>query len=110
MFFNPPAKCIVDVAFSMVQLFDTHFGQVVFGIVLVVLSATGGLFAQVLIAFFFTTSSVQLVSRSIVLQRILVGLITVTYDAIGDVVAVITLSLTIVFFAYLIVPVVAGYR
>ena len=47
MFFNPPAKCIVDVAvaFSMVQLFDTHFGQAVFGIVMVILGTAGGLFA-----------------------------------------------------------------
>ena len=47
MFFNPPAKCIVDVAvaFSMLQPFDTHFGQTVFGIVMVILGTAGGLFA-----------------------------------------------------------------
>ena len=45
MFFNPPAEGIVDVAvaFSMVQLFDTHFGQAVFGIV--ILGTADGLFA-----------------------------------------------------------------
>ncbi|PIT47093.1 hypothetical protein BHC45_00090 [Snodgrassella alvi] len=47
VFFNPPAECIVDVAitFSMVQLFDTHFGQAVFGIVMVILGTADGLFA-----------------------------------------------------------------
>ncbi|OTQ04259.1 hypothetical protein B6C87_13705, partial [Gilliamella apicola] len=47
VFFNPPAEGIVDVAvaFSMVQLFDTHFGQAVFGIVMVILGTAGGLFA-----------------------------------------------------------------
>ena len=35
VFFDPPAEGIVDVAvaFSMVQLFDMHFGQAVSGIV-----------------------------------------------------------------------------
>ena len=68
MFFNPPAERIVDVAvaFSMVQLFDTHFGQAVFGIVMVILGTAGGLFAAGTSVF---------------------------------VVAVIALSLTIVFFA-----------
>ncbi|WP_202984057.1 hypothetical protein [Snodgrassella sp. ESL0323] len=64
----------------MVQLFDTHFGQAVFGIVMVILGTAGGLFAartsvfvvavfqsaeaeqlikanQVLVAIFFTVSS-----------------------------------------------------
>ncbi|MGE9659287.1 hypothetical protein ACQP6C_12470 [Snodgrassella alvi] len=47
VFFNPPAEGIVDVAvaFSMVLPFDTHFGQAVLGIVMVILSTTGGLFA-----------------------------------------------------------------
>ena len=47
VFFNPPAEGIVDVAvaFSMVQLFDTYFGQAVFGIVMVILGTAGGLFA-----------------------------------------------------------------
>ena len=47
VFFDAPAKYIVDVAvaFSMVQLFDTHFGQAVFGIVMVILGTAGGLFA-----------------------------------------------------------------
>ena len=100
VFFNPPAEGIVDVAvaFSMVQLFDTHFGQAVFGIVMVILGTAGGLFAagtsvfvvavfqsaeaeqlikadQVLIAFFFTASSVQQVGRSIVLQGFPVSLV-----------------------------------
>ena len=46
MFFNPPAEGIVDVAvaFSMVQPFDTHFGQAVVGVVVVVLGSTDGLF------------------------------------------------------------------
>ena len=45
VFFYPPAEGIVDVAvaFSMVQLFDTHFGQAVFGIV--ILGTADGLFA-----------------------------------------------------------------
>ena len=41
MFFNPPAERIVDVAFSMVQLLDTHFGQAVFGTVMVLGTADG---------------------------------------------------------------------
>ena len=47
VFFNPPAEGIVDVAvaFSMVQLFDTHFGQAVFGIVMIILGTASGLFA-----------------------------------------------------------------
>ena len=125
VFFNPPAKRIVDVAaaFCMVQLFDTHFGQAVFGIVMVILGTAGGLFAagssmfvvavfqsaeaeqliktdQVLIAFFFTASSVQQVGRSIVLQGFPVRFVAAAFDASGYVVAVIALSLTIVFFAY----------
>ena len=45
VFFNPPAEGIVDVAvvFSMLQPFDTHFGQAVFGIVMVILGIAGGL-------------------------------------------------------------------
>ena len=125
VFFNPPAKRIVDVAvaFSMVQLFDTHFGQAVFGIVMVILGTAGGLFAagtsvfvvavfqsaeaeqliktdQVLIAFFFTASSVQQVGRSIVLQGFPVRFVAAAFDASGHVVAVIALSLSVVFFAY----------
>ena len=36
VFFNPPAERIVDVAvaFTMVQLFNTHFGQAVASIIL----------------------------------------------------------------------------
>ena len=47
VFFDAPAKYIVDVAvaFSMVQLFDTHFGQAVFGMVMIILGTAGGLFA-----------------------------------------------------------------
>ena len=107
----------------MVQLFDTHFGQAVFGIVMVILGTAGGLFAagssvfvvavfqsteaeqlikadQVLIAFFFTASSIQQVGRSIVLQGFPVGFVAAAFDASGHVVAVITLSLSVVFFAY----------
>ena len=125
VFFNPPAEGIVDVAvaFSMVQLFDTHFGQAVFGIVMVILGTAGGLFAagtsvfvvavfqsaeaeqlikadQVLIAFFFTASSIQQVGRSIVLQGFPVRFVAAAFDASGYVVAVIALSLSVVFFAY----------
>ena len=124
VFFNPPAKRIVDVAvaFSMVQPFDTHFGQAVFGIVMVILGTAGGLFAagssvfvvavfqsaeaeqlikadQVLIAFFFTASSVQQVGRSIVLQGFPVRFAAAAFDASGHVVAVIALSLPVVFSA-----------
>ncbi|KES12187.1 hypothetical protein SASC598O11_002870, partial [Snodgrassella alvi SCGC AB-598-O11] len=46
VFFDAPAKCIVDVAvaFSMLQPFDTHFGQAVSGIVMVILGTADGLF------------------------------------------------------------------
>ena len=55
---------------------------------------------QVLIAFFFTASSVQQVGRSIVLQGFPVRFVAAAFDAAGYVVAVITLSLSVVFFAY----------
>ncbi|OTQ55939.1 hypothetical protein [Gilliamella sp. A7] len=42
---DAPAEGIVAVAFSMVQLFDTHLGQAVFGIVMVILGTAGSLFA-----------------------------------------------------------------
>ena len=47
VFFNPPAEGIVDVAvaFSMVQLFDTHFGQAVFVVAVIALSLTIVFFA-----------------------------------------------------------------
>ena len=117
-----PFTCVA-VAFSMLQLFDTYIGQAVFGIVMVILGTAGGLFAagtsvfvvavfqsaeaeqlikadQVLIAFFFTASSVQQVGRSIVLQGFPVRFVAAAFDASGHVVAVIALSLSVVFFAY----------
>ena len=131
MFFNPPAEGIVDVAvaFSMVQPFDTHFGQAVSGIVMVILGTAGSLFAagtpvfvvavfqsaeaeqlikadQVLIAFFFTTSSVQQVGRSIVLQGFPVSLVTAAFDSASVIIAVIGLAVFAVFFAYQSVEVV----
>ena len=54
---------------------------------------------QVLIAFFFTASSVQQVGRSIVLQGFPVRFVAAAFDASGHVVAVITLPLSVVFFA-----------
>ena len=49
VFFDAPAEGIVDVAvaFSMVQLFDTYFGQAVYGIVMVILGTAGSLFVRV---------------------------------------------------------------
>ena len=129
VFFNPPAEDIVAVAFSMVQLFDTHFGQAVFGIVMVILGTAGGLFAagtsvfvvavfqsaeaeqlikadQVLIAFFFAASSIQQVSRSIVLQGFPVSLVSAAFNSAGVIIAVIGLAVFAVFFAYQLVEVV----
>ena len=53
---------------------------------------------QVLIAFFFTASSVQQVGRSIVLQGFPVCFVAAAFDASGYVVAVIALSLSVVVF------------
>ena len=103
-----------------VQFFYTYFGEAVFGIVMVILGTTGGLFAtgtsvfvvavfqsaeaeqlikadQVLIAFFFAASSVQQVGRSIVLQSFPVRFVAAAFDASGHVVAVIALSLSVCF-------------
>ena len=131
VFFDAPAKYIVDVAvaFSMVQLFDTHFGQAVFGMVIIILGTAGGLFAagtsvfvvavfqsaeaeqlikadQVLIAFFFAASSIQQVSRSIVLQGFPVPLVSAAFNSAGVIIAVIGLAVFAVFFAYQLVEVV----
>ena len=124
VFFNPPAKRIVDVAvaFSMVQLFDTHFGQAVFGVVVVMLGGTGGLFTgssavlvvtvvvssemqelvtanQVVVAVVLSVFAVQQVGSGIVLQGFPVRFAAAAFDASGHVVAVIALSLPVVFFA-----------
>ena len=99
MFFNPPAEGIVDVAvaFSMVQLFDTHFGQAVFGIVMVILGTAGGLFAAgtsvFVVAVFQSAEAEQLIKADLVL-------IAFFFAASGHVVVVIALSLSVVFFAY----------
>ena len=76
----------------MVQLFDTHFGQAVFGIVMVILGTAGGLFAagtsvfvvavfqsaeaeqlikadQVLVAVFFTVSLYNDICANIALSN-----------------------------------------
>ncbi|KES11847.1 hypothetical protein SASC598O11_004730 [Snodgrassella alvi SCGC AB-598-O11] len=55
---------------------------------------------QVLIAFFFTASSIQQVGRSIVLQGFPVRFVAAAFDASGHVVAVIALPVFAVFFAY----------
>ena len=73
MFFDPPAEGIIDVtvAFSIIQLFDTHFSQAVFGIVMVILGIADGLFAAgtsvFVVAIFQSTEAEQLIKADQVL-------------------------------------------
>ena len=71
---DAPAEGIVAVAFSMVQLFDTHFGQAVFGIVMVILGTAGSLFAAgtsvFVVAVFQSAEAEQLIKADQVLVAI----------------------------------------
>ena len=125
MFFNTPAKGVIEVAvsFGFVELFDAYFAQTVFGIVMIVLGSTDGLFTgssavlvvavvvpsemqelvtanQVVIAVVFSVFAVQQVGSGIILQGFPVSLITAAFDSAGVIIAVIGLPVFAVFFAY----------
>ena len=125
MFFDTPAKGVVDVAVTLAAacLFDAYFAQTVFGIVMIVLGSTDGLFTgssavlvvavvvpsemqelvtanQVVIAVVFSVFAVQQVGSGIILQGFPVSLITAAFDSAGVIIAVIGLPVFAVFFAY----------
>ena len=125
MFFNTPAKGVIEVAvsFGFVELFDAYFAQTVFGIVMIVLGCADGLFGlssavlvvavvvpsemqelvtanQVVVAVVFSVFAVQQVGSGIVLQGFPVSLITAAFDSAGVIIAVIGLSVFAMLFAY----------
>ncbi|MFQ0993257.1 hypothetical protein [Gilliamella apicola] len=125
MFFDTPAKGVVDVAVTLTAacLFDAYFAQAVFSIVVVVLGCADGLFGlssavlviavvvssemqelvtanQVVIAVVFSVFAVQQVDSGIVLQGFPVSLITAAFDSAGVIITVIGLPVFAVFFAY----------
>ena len=100
MFFNTPAKGVIEVAvsFGFVELFDAYFAQTVFGIVMIVLGCADGLFGlssavlvvtvvvssemqelvtanQVVVAVVFSVFAVQQVDSGIILQGFPVSLV-----------------------------------
>ena len=125
MFFNTPAKGVIEVAvsFGFVELFDAYFAQTVFGIVVVVLGCADGLFAgssavlvvavvvssemqelvtanQVVVAVVFSVFAVQQVGSGIILQGFPVSLVTAAFDSASVIITVIGLPVFAVFFAY----------
>ena len=125
MFFNTPAKGVIEVAvsFGFVELFDAYFAQTVFGIVMIVLGCADGLFGlssavlvvavvvpsemqelvtanQVVVAVVFSVFAVQQVGSGIILQGFPVSLITAAFDSASVIIAVIGLPVFAVFFAY----------
>ena len=123
MFFDTPAKGVVDVAVTLTAacLLNAYFAQAVFSIVVVVLGCADGLFAgssavlvvavvvssemqelvtanQVVIAVVFSVFAVQQVGSGIVLQGFPVSLITAAFDSAGVIIAVIGLAVFAVFF------------
>ena len=125
MFFNTPAKGVIEVAisFGFVELFDAYFAQTVFGIVMIVLGCADGLFGlssavlvvavvvpsemqelvtanQVVVAVVFSVFAVQQVGSGIILQGFPVSLVTAAFDSASVIIAVIGLPVFAVFFAY----------
>ena len=125
MFFNTPAKGVIEVAvsFGFVELFDAYFAQTVFGIVMIVLGCADGLFGlssavlvvavvvpsemqelvtanQVVVAVVFSVFAVQQVGSGIILQGFPVSLVATAFDSAGVIIAVIGLPVFAVFFAY----------
>ncbi|WP_025315315.1 hypothetical protein [Gilliamella apicola] len=125
MFFNTPAKGVIEVAvsFGFVELFDAYFAQTVFGIVMIVLGCADGLFGlssavlvvavvvpsemqelvtanQVVVAVVLSVFAVQQVGSGIILQGFPVSLIATAFDSAGVIIAVIGLPVFAVFFAY----------
>ena len=122
MFFDASAKGVIEVAvsFGFVELFNAYFAQAVFGVVVVMLGGTGGLFTgssavlvvtvvvssemqelvtanQVVIAVVFSVFAVQQVGSGIVLQGFPVSLITAAFDSAGVIIAVIGLACLLCF-------------
>ncbi|WP_143557216.1 hypothetical protein [Snodgrassella alvi] len=104
-------------------MFDAYFAQTVFGIVMIVLGSTNGLFGlgsavlviavvvasemqelvtanQVVVAVVFSVFAVQQVGSGIILQGFPVSLVTTAFDSAGVIIAVIGLAVFAVFFAY----------
>ncbi|MFQ0993356.1 hypothetical protein [Gilliamella apicola] len=131
MFFDASAKGVIEVAvsFGFVELFNAYFAQAVFGVVVVMLGGTGGLFTgssamlvvtvvvssemqelvtanQVVVAVVLSVFAVQQVGSGIILQGFPVSLITATFDSAGVIIAVIGLPVFAVLFAYQSVEVV----
>ena len=125
MFFNTPAKGVIEVAvsFGFVELFDAYFAQTVFGIVMIVLGCADGLFGlssavlvvavvvpsemqelvtanQVVVAVVLSVFAVQQVGSGIILQGFPVSLVATAFDSAGVIIAVIGLPVFAVFFAY----------
>jgi hypothetical protein len=73
MFFDTPAKGVVDVAITLaaVCLFDVYFAQAVLGVVVVVLDSTDGLFglgsAVLVVAVAMSSEMQQLVTADDIL-------------------------------------------
>ena len=122
MFFDTPAKGVIEVAvsFGFVELFDAYFAQTVFGIVMIVLGCADGLFGlssavlvvavvvssemqelvtanQVVVAVVFSVFAVQQVGSGIILQGFPVSLITAAFDSAGVIIAVIGLPCLLCF-------------
>ncbi|MFQ1013298.1 hypothetical protein ACFX2U_10705 [Gilliamella apicola] len=125
MFFDTPAKGVVDVAVTLAAacLFDAYFAQTVFGIVMIVLGCADGLFGlssavlvvavvvpsemqelvtanQVVVAVVFSVFAVQQVDSGIILQGFPVSLVATAFDSAGVIIAVIGLPVFAVLFAY----------
>ncbi|ORF44135.1 hypothetical protein [Gilliamella apicola] len=125
MFFDTPAKGVVDVAVTLAAacLLNAYFAQAVFSIVVIVLGSADALFGlvsavlviavvvssemqelvtanQVVIAVVFSVFAVQQVGSGIVLQGFPVSLITAAFDSASVIIAVIGLPVFAVFFAY----------
>ena len=125
MFFNTPAKGVIEVAvsFGFVELFDAYFAQTVFGIVMIVLGSTDALFTgssavlvvavvvssemqelvtanQIVVAVVFSVFAVQQVGSIIILQGFPVSLVSAAFDSAGVIIAVIGLSVFAMLFAY----------
>ena len=131
MFFDASAKGVIEVAvsFGFVELFNAYFAQAVFGVVVVMLGGTGGLFTgssavllvtvvvssemqelvtanQVVVAVVLSVFAVQQVGSGIILQGFPVSLVATAFDSAGVIIAVIGLPVFAVLFAYQSVEVV----
>ena len=131
MFFDASAKGVIEVAvsFGFVELFNAYFAQAVFGVVVVMLGGTGGLFTgssavlvvtvvvssemqelvtanQVVVAVVLSVFAVQQVGSGIILQGFPVSLVATAFDSTGVIIPVIGLPVFAVLFAYQSVEVV----